>query len=303
MKPLLVALPGNLELATALAERLQTDIASALIRQFPDGESYLRYDTDLSGRDVLLVCTLNQPDALAMRLMFAAEAARELGAASVALIAPYLSYMRQDARFYPGEVVTSRHFAGLLSRTFDWLVTIDPHLHRYRSLSELYSIPTRVIQAAPWIAKWVHENVENPVLIGPDEESEQWVRAVAREASLPFVILEKVRSGDRDVAVSGGISAEWHAHTPVILDDIISTGRTMIETMDTLREAAMVAPFCIGVHGVFVDGAYEELLRSGAQRIVTCDTILHASNAIEITEGLWAGVVEMLAEHSERAPG
>lgn len=303
MKPLLVALPGNEELATALAVRLQTDIAGALIRQFPDGESYLRYETDLSGRDVLLVCTLNQPDAIAMRLLFAAEAARELGAASVALVAPYLSYMRQDSRFYPGEAVTSRHFAGLLSRTFDWLVTVDPHLHRYVTLDEIYTIPTRVMPAAPWIAQWVQDNVENPVLIGPDEESEQWVRAVAQAAELPFVILEKVRSGDRDVAVSGGISAQWQAHTPVILDDIISTGRTMIETIEALQSAAMLAPVCVGVHGVFVDGAYEELLRSGAQRIVTCDTILHESNAIEITDGLCTAVVGMLSEYRQRVIG
>ncbi len=303
MKPLLVALPGNQELARALAARLDAEIAQAVIRQFPDGESYLRYNTELAGRDVLLVCTLSRPDAQAMPLMFAAEAARELGAASVALISPYLSYMRQDARFFPGEVVTSRHFAGWLSRTFDWLVTIDPHLHRYRSLDELYSIPTQVVQAAPWIARWVERHVENPVLVGPDEESEQWVRAVAEVADLPFVILEKVRSGDREVEVSGGICDSWKDHTPVILDDIISTGRTMFETLEVLQNAGMRAPVCIGVHGVFVDAAYEELLGGGVARVVTCNTITHVSNEIDVLEGLGAAVAGMLEEYGKAGRG
>ena len=110
--------------------------------------------------------------------------------------------MRQDRRFKPGEAITSRQTAELLSNAFDWLVTVDPHLHRYGSLSEIYRIPTHVVHATPLISKWIREHVANPLIIGPDSESEQWVSAVANDAGSPYSVLEKVRRGDRDVEIS-----------------------------------------------------------------------------------------------------
>jgi ribose-phosphate pyrophosphokinase len=83
-------------------------------------------------------------------LLFAADTARDLGARRIGLVAPYLAYMRQDIRFHAGEAVTSRTFAAILSRHLDWLVTVDPHLHRYHELSEIYRIPTQVVHAAPF---------------------------------------------------------------------------------------------------------------------------------------------------------
>jgi hypothetical protein len=84
-------------------------------------------------RDIVLVCTLNDPDSKTLALLFAARNAKELGARSVGLVAPYLGYMRQDRRFREGEAITSAHFAALVSSSFDWLVTVDPHLHRRAS--------------------------------------------------------------------------------------------------------------------------------------------------------------------------
>ena len=109
----------------------------------------------------------------------------------VGLVAPYLAYMRQDRRFKPGEAVTSREVAQLLSGAFDWLVTVDPHLHRYTSLAEIYRIPTHVTHAAPLISQWIKANVPRALVIGPDSESEQWVSAVASEAGAPFTVLRE----------------------------------------------------------------------------------------------------------------
>ena len=123
--------------------------------------------------------------------MFAAGAARDLGASLIVLVAPYLAYMRQDKRFHTGEAITSRTFASMLSAAVDGLVTVDPHLHRYHALDEIYRVPTRVVASAPAIARWVRKNVANPLLIGPDTESEQWVAAVARDAGAPGIVLQK----------------------------------------------------------------------------------------------------------------
>ena len=290
MKPLLFAFPGNERLAALLAPALGAETGEAVLRHFPDGESYWRYETPVAGREVALLCTLDRPDDKALALLFAAAAGRELKAKRIGLIAPYLAYMRQDHRFQPGEAITSGTFAKLVSGEIDWLVTVDPHLHRRSSLDEIYSVPTRALHAAPLIAQWISDNVENPVLIGPDRESEQWVAAVARGARAPHIVLRKIRRGDREVEVSVPDLAQWKGRTPVLVDDIISTGQTMIVTLKHLKGVGLGPPVCIGVHGIFAGNALEELKQAGASRVVTANTISHTTNGIENSGLLVEGV-------------
>lgn len=289
MQTVFFPLPGNESLAQSIADSHGAEAAALEVRRFPDGESYVRYSENLKRRRVILVCTLDRPDEKFLPLIFAAAAARDLGAAEVGLVAPYLAYMRQDRRFRPGEAVTSTYFARTLNHWFDWLVTVDPHLHRRSSLSEIYSILTTELSAAPSISSWIGEAVKNPILIGPDSESEQWVAAVADNIGAPFVVLEKTRRGDREVEVSVPQVKRWQNHTPVLVDDIISTARTMIETAEHLKAAGMASPVCIGVHAIFAGDAYQAL-QVNAEKIVTCNTIPHVSNAIDLTELLAAGV-------------
>jgi ribose-phosphate pyrophosphokinase len=292
--PLLLAVPGCEAAVARLAERLPCEPGEALTRTFPDGELYVRIDSPVAGREVVLVGSLDRPADKLLPLLLLAATARDLGARRIGLVAPYLSFMRQDSRFHPGEGVTSAYFAQLLSGTVDWLVTVDPHLHRWSSLDAIYRIPTRIARAAPTIAAWVEREVPRPLLIGPDAESEQWVSAVAAACGAPYLVLEKVRRGDREVTVS---APEVHGHagcTPVLVDDIISTARTMIETIHQLARAGLAAPICVGVHGVFADAAYQELRAAGAARIVTCNTVPHPSNAICVFDGVAAAAAELL---------
>ena len=201
MTPAVLACPGNETLGASLCRALNASPVAFALRHFPDRETYLRIDSDVRDRPVAVLCTLPDPDARALSLIFVSDTLRELGARQIGLVAPYLAYMRQDRRFQPGEAITSASFARLLSVQFDWLVTVDPHLHRYGSLAEIYSIPTRVIHAAPLISQWIRMNVQDPLIIGPDSESEQWVAAVAQDADAPYAVLEKIRHDDRDVEI------------------------------------------------------------------------------------------------------
>lgn len=289
MNPLLFALPGNDDFAARLLPLLPCDPGVLTVRQFPDGESYVRLDTPVTAREVMLLCTLDRPDAKLLPLLFAAKALRELGAARVGVIAPYLAYMRQDRQFQPGEAVTSRLFAQLVSSFADWLVTVDPHLHRLADLNEIYSVPSHVVHAAPLVSGWI-AGLGDPLLVGPDSESEQWVSAVARAAGVPHIVLRKTRRGDRDVSVSVP-DVERHRHrTPVLIDDIISTARTMIETVVHLKRAGLRPPVCIGVHAVFAGTAHADLIEAGAARIVTCNTITHETNGIDLSAAVAEGV-------------
>ena len=293
-KPLLFALPGNEAFAASLARHLGAERGVLEVRRFPDGESYVRLDSDVTGREVVFVCGLHEPDPQFLPLVFAARVAKDLGATRVGLVAPYLAYMRQDVRFKAGEAITSIYFADMLSHCFAWLVTVDPHLHRWKSLGEIYSLDARVVPAAPVVGEWIRQHVANPVLIGPDSESSQWVTAVANLAAAPFTVLEKTRHGDRDVTVAVNDDASLMGRTPVLVDDIISTAHTMIAVVRQLRERGMSAPVCIGVHGVFAPEAFRELSEAGAARIVTTNTIPHASSDIDLSDSVAAVVRSLL---------
>ena len=145
MQRLVLPLPGNEAFAAALAAACASDCGRVETRRFPDGESCVRLHGDPAGRAVDLVCSLARPDETFLTLVFAADAARELGAREVNVIGPYLACMRQDMRFQPGEAVSSHSFARLLSTTFDRLLTVDPHLHRHPALAGLYSSPTTCV--------------------------------------------------------------------------------------------------------------------------------------------------------------
>lgn len=302
MKRLLLPLPAQAELARQIAPHLHAPIGALGWRRFPDGESLLTIDTAVAGADVAILASLRDPDTLAVALRLASDAARELGARRVGLIAPYLAYMRQDKRFHPGEAVSARSFARLLEQGFDWLVTADPHLHRIAALDQIFSIPTRTVACAPLLGDWIAANVPDAVVIGPDEESAQWAAAIAARAGAPWQVLRKIRRGDRDVEVSIPDVAAARGRTAVIVDDIVSTGRTAIAATAHLRRLGLPV-VCVAIHAVFAGDAWAELLAAGAQRIVSTDAIAHPSNAIAIGRLLAEATAELLGDGPSSAIG
>ncbi|MBS0578105.1 MAG: ribose-phosphate pyrophosphokinase [Proteobacteria bacterium] len=296
MTPMVLVYPGEESLGDSMRSELPVESVDFEMRRFPDGETYLRIDSNVQGRQVVILCTLREPDVKILPLLFMADALRDLGASRVGLVAPYLAYMRQDRRFNAGEALTSRSFARIVSARFDWLITVDPHLHRRNSLSEIYTIRTEVVQAAPLLAEWIRANVSAPVVIGPDAESEQWVSVVARAIPCPHIVLKKVRHGDRSVTVAEVPDIErWGGYTPVLVDDIIASARTMIESVGHWRTAGQRAPVCLGVHAVFASGAYEALAAAGAARIVTTNSVPHHSNAIDLGPALVPHLLRVLS--------
>ncbi|MEE4330809.1 MAG: ribose-phosphate pyrophosphokinase [Wenzhouxiangella sp.] len=291
---LIAALPGNEPLTRALAQALGIETFDLEHRRFPDGESYVRLAVAPESASLILVATLDRPDAKLPALLFAADAARDLGARRVGLVAPYLAYMRQDRRFKPGEAITSRTFARCLSAYFDWLVTVDPHLHRYDSLDEIYRLESEVVSAAPAMADWIAANVERPVLIGPDAESEQWVREVARHRDLPWRVLTKTRHGDRDVSIDLPDLGDLSDRTPVLVDDIISSGATVAETTRQLSKNGLKGAVVVAVHGLFGDRSRELLRHAGVARVVCTNSVSAPESDIGLS-GLLAPAIARLA--------
>jgi ribose-phosphate pyrophosphokinase len=277
---LLLPLPGSEAFSAQVAAAGGFELAALEFRRFPDGERYVRVDADPTGRPVDIVCP--NADEHFLTLAFVADALRDLGAAEVTLVAPYLGYMRQDARFRPGEAVTSRTFARLVSATVDRLITVDPHLHRIGRLDELYDIPCVTLRAAPLIGEWIAREVAKPLIIGPDAESEQWAAEIAAKARAPYAVLSKLRRGDRDVEIAVPDLQHHHGREPVLIDDIASSGRTLIGASAELRKQGFPAPICVVVHAIFGGDAFAKT-SAAAARIVSTDTLAHPSNAITVT--------------------
>jgi ribose-phosphate pyrophosphokinase len=267
----LFAMPGNTDLAGDLAVLTGLEAGSIETRRFPDAETYVRV-RQAADEESFLVCTLARPDEQFIPLILGARAIRQSGAKRLSLIAPYLAYLRQDRQFKEGEAVSSQVFADLVSREFDALVTVDPHLHRYASLSEIYRIPTTVVHTSKIIGNWIRENVRAPVVMGPDKESAQWVEEVARQAACPWAVFQKERQGDRDIRLTPPNLDPFDNSTPVIIDDIVSSGATMMAAAKILLDAGIRPGFCIAVHALFDEQLSTELA-SLFDAVLTSDSI------------------------------
>jgi ribose-phosphate pyrophosphokinase len=281
MNAVFFAIPGNEVLAAALANGMATELGSLEYRKFPDRESYLRFHGDMTGRDAVLACSLHDPDSKTLPLLLAAAALRDLSAKSVGLVAPYLAYMRQDRRFKNGEAVTSLTFARLLSGAFDWIATIDPHLHRYSSMTEIYSSPVLVGHATSVLVDYLRKRHGTIFLMGPDEESDQWVSSVAKAAEAPYVTLRKTRRGANDMSVSFPDISRFEGPTPVLIGDAISSGHTMQVAVAQLVALGFEAPVCLAAHGILAADTMERLKAAGAT-IVTTKTIPGPTAALDV---------------------
>ncbi|WP_300392776.1 ribose-phosphate diphosphokinase [Henriciella sp.] len=292
--PLLYALPGSSHLAAPLRQAMQAACGEVDVHRFPDGESYVRFVSDPAGQHVILLSCLNEPDSKLIPLLLAARTAKDLRAASVGLVAPYMPYLRQDTAFQPGEAVSARHIGALLSETFSWAVTLDPHLHRLSALDEVFSIPAGVASAAGSVSGWVRNNVENPIICGPDSESEQWASAIAAACQAPYAVFRKTRHDAQSVDIHIPDGLDLAGYVPVIVDDIVSTGGTMISLVSQLHRRNGAAPVCCIVHGLFPEITGNRILHAGARQLVTTNSIRHKTNAIDISMPLATTSAETL---------
>lgn len=264
-------------------------MAPVKTHRFPDGESLVRIAAP-AGRRAILMRSLNEPDGKIFETLLAADALRRAGAQRVTLAAPYLPYMRQDTVFREGEPVSQRVLGAMLGRAFDSVVTIDPHLHRVRSLAEVIPCDARAISAAPAIARWAAGLGKDCLVAGPDQESGELVRSIAEQAGLRWVAGEKTRFGDRKVRVRfAKLPATARA---ALIDDIASSGVTLAAAVKELKRAGVKTVDIAVVHAIFAPGAIAAVREAGARRIVSCDTIAHRTNTIGTASLLAAALSE-----------
>lgn len=279
------------------AERLAraAGLAPACIERhrFPDDELRLRLPVDGGGGlplRVVLFRSLVRPNEKLIELLFAARTARALGARHLTLVAPYLAYMRQDMAFHPGEVVSQRVLGEFLAGLFDAVITVDPHLHRVASLAE--AVPTRqavALSAAPLLADLIASRCTTPVLIGPDDESAQWVGAAAAQHGFEHAVCHKRRHGDHDVDIELPPLA-LTGRAAVLIDDVASSGRTLARAAALLRQAGAASVDVAVTHALFADDALPVIRAAGVGRVWSTDCIAHPTNAVSVAPLLAAAL-------------
>lgn len=262
--------------ARALALALGAPFRPIALHRFPDGEVMPVVPAPAGA--VIAYCSLDHPNERLIALLLAADAWRRQGVERLVLVAPYLCYLRQDKVFHPGEPLSRDVICGLLGAAFDRVLTVDAHLHRTRNLSQaLGGIEAEDVSAAGPLAEAL-AGPKRPVVVGPDAESEPWVRRIAERVGGETLVLHKTRRGDAAVRLRAPDLSAVRGRPVMLVDDICSSGATLIAAVGLLRTAGAAAIDVGVVHALFDAETEARLKAAGVQRIVSTDTVAHSTN-------------------------
>ncbi|MGC9209586.1 MAG: ribose-phosphate diphosphokinase [Nitrososphaeria archaeon] len=289
---------SNLPLSYTIARALGVDLTPTEIRTFPDNEKYVRIDGDVSGKHVVIVQSMAfKPDVYLIETLLLASAAKDAGARSVTVAAAYFPYARQDERFKPGEPISVAVVADLLTAAgVNNLITVDVHRHRVLDFEKIFRGKWLDVSVMPYLASYAKNAGlvdEETFIIGPDSEAIQWAKIAAESVGVRnYGALRKKRLGDTEVTVSGEL--DLRNRNVFIVDDIISTGGTIVEASRTIRDLGgrLVGVAC--AHGLFVNDALYKLYREGIYNVFSSDTVPNPTTRVSSAQALSKGILEII---------
>lgn len=271
----LLGFPDEAAAAGRLAKALGVELGLIDVHQFPDGEALPTVPG--AERTTVIYRSFDRPDPKLMPLLLAADAARRAGAERLVLVCPYLCYLRQDAVFAPGQPVSRDVICCLLGRVFDRVVTVDAHLHRTKDLSAVMGIRADDLSAAEPLADALRG--ETPVVIGPDSESAPWAQRIADRLGGELLVFEKARGGDRQVVLTAPDLSKVKGRRAVIVDDVASSGTTILAATNELKRAGAASIEVGVVHALFSPEVADQMKAAGVARVVSTDSVAHPTNA------------------------
>lgn len=278
--------------AAALAAELGVPCHAVECHRFPDGESRIRLD--VVARNSIVYRSLDQPNDKLIELLLAVSVLRANNLERPTLVAPYLPYMRQDRAFRPGEAIAQQVIGRILGAEFARIVTVDPHLHRTTSLADVMpGTVATVLSAAPILAGLVDRQGSAPILVGPDSESETLVSATARMAGANYLVLRKSRRGDRSVEIVVPDRVSVAGRFAMLVDDMISTGGTVIAAAKALQGAGCARIEALTTHALFDEEAARAMAAAGIARIRSTDAVPHPTNSASLVSLLAASAKQV----------
>lgn len=290
-KAAIQCLPSGAADAKRLALLLGRPLQEIALHRFPDGE--IRVTVGPAASTTIIYASLDQPNDKLIAILFAAEALRRAGATRLVLVAPYLCYMRQDAAFGDGEAISQKAVGRLIAGIVDRVITVDAHLHRTTDIRAVFpGIEAENLSATPAIANALRLTGIDPATIvaGPDAESRPWVSDLAGQLGLTHMVAQKIRRGDRSVEISFAEAASIAGRPVLLVDDIVSSGGTLIACAKALTAAGATAVDAIMTHALFPPDMATKFASAGIRSIRSTSSVPHPTNAIPLDELLAAAL-------------
>lgn len=271
-------------LAAQVAKELKDKLCLIETKKFPDGERYLRIKEEIPENEkVIVIQSTGYPqDENMMELFFILDTLNDMKIKDITVISPYLGYSRQERRFKETECISAKATAKLIqSMNIKRLISINLH---EESICNLYDIPVDNISAMPAIAQHIKSTFqEKPVILAPDKGAQNFAKEIATILDTDYDYLEKVRLSPEKVETkTKNISVK--DKQVVIIDDIISTGGTIVNAINILKEQGATAVDVFCVHPVLVNDAIIKISAAGARSVQGTNTLKSEASNISLAQ-------------------
>jgi len=267
----LLAGRANGPLAEEIGEILGEDPYGVEVRDFADGEIFVRIDKNARGRDVFIIQPTVAPAGNIMELLLLLDAAKRASAARVTAVVPYYGYGRQDRKDQPRVAIGAKLVANLMvAAGADRLVGMDFHQHQIQGF---FDIPVDHLYAAPVLTKYfLDKALEDLVVVAPDVGSAKMARGFAKRLDASFAIIDKRRPA-ANVAEVLNVVGEVDGMNCLLVDDMVDTGGTLANAVVALKERGARTVTAAATHALFSGQASEKLSAAPLEEFVVTNTI------------------------------
>ncbi|MEE2904913.1 MAG: ribose-phosphate pyrophosphokinase [Gemmatimonadota bacterium] len=268
---LLLSGRANRPLALEIGERIGKSPDVATVKQFADGEIFVRIDRNARGRDVYIVQPTGAPADNIMELLLLIDAARRASAARVTAVVPYFGYGRQDRKDQPRVAIGAKLAANLIvAAGADRVISIDFHQHQIQGF---FDIPVDHLYAAPVITSYFRSlELDDLVVVAPDVGSAKMARGTARRLDATFAIIDK-RRPKANVSEVLNVVGEVEGMTCLLIDDMVDTAGTLANAVMALRERGAKTVYAAATHPLLSGEAVARLSNAPIEEMVVTNTI------------------------------
>jgi len=276
---LIIGGSASQNLAAKVANLLHDQLCPIETRKFPDGERYIRIKGEIPDEVVVIQSTGYPQDENFMELFLIIKSLKDIGADKVKAVIPYLGYSRQDKRFKPGEAVSVKIIAELLEAAgADEVFSINLHEH---NIIKFFNIPAYELSAIPLLAEHLSSRVDDPIIIAPDKGALDHAKTMAEIIGCEYDYMEKVRiSAEKVETHLKNFNVE--GRSAIIVDDIISTGGTIVNASRILHSQGAMNIKVVCVHPVLVDDALLRIFSTGVEEVIATDTIKSEVSVVSV---------------------
>lgn len=272
--PKIFAGSSQLDLAREVSKKSKITIGQVDIGRFSDGEIDIWVQDQVNNSNIFIIQSLQNPisDNI-IELALLTDALRRSGAHKITAVIPYFAYSRKEKQSRSGEPISAKLIADIITAAgINKIITLDLHSD---AIVGFFDAPVIHLSGFPLLAKRINdEKLKNAIVVAPDVGGVKRARNFAQILNLPLLVIEKRRqTHSRDIIEILSMGGTVKENTAIIVDDIISTGSTIIENAKSLKEKGVKKIIVCATHGVFANGAIEKLEKSYVDKILTTDTI------------------------------